>query len=193
MAGGPLSAPQVWDVMTVGGVPLPGLAKVKAKRKYKTDVKNAAGADGATLTGLGHEPTEASITLRIWTEAHWEQLKTVAPLLMPPPKKGLPSPVDVSHPTLAFLKVRSLYFTEIGAPEESSRGVWEVELVATEYLPIKGGANVTKTPLGANAKIGNVEVHEKFVDPTLLPDGTYSDGTGQGVIAPKDDPGVTGP
>jgi hypothetical protein len=166
MPGSWVDAPLTWDVFFVGTSRLPGLVKVKGARKYKLDRKDTAGADGQTLTGLGHLPFEATITIRLWEDQHWEDLKAVIPVLMPPPIKGRPVPVDVAHPTLDLHSVKSLYFTEISVPEETgTKGVYEVILQATEFLPVKGG-NVTLTP-SASARIDQVKIEEG-----LLPDST---------------------
>lgn len=141
-----LDAPFTWDTLIVAGKEIPGLARVRAAREYKVDKKNGAGADGATLTGLGHLPVEATITLKLWQPAQAQELQQLLPLILPKPKKGRPVPVDVSHPALAFLGVRALYFTRVGAPEPTSeKGVYEVELKGTEFLPVQNGQNVTFT------------------------------------------------
>jgi hypothetical protein len=95
-----VDAPFSWDVVTIAGEELPGLARVKASRKYKLDRKDQAGADGGDLTGLGHMPAEVEITLRIWNSSQFDDLQTVLPRLIPRPGKGRPSPVDIAHPAL---------------------------------------------------------------------------------------------
>lgn len=158
-----IDAPFTWDVLQLAGQELPGLAKVKASRKYKLDRKDQAGADGGDLTGLGHMPAEVEITLRLWTTSQFNELQSLLPKLMTRPGKGIPSPVDASHPALALLGIKSLYITELSAPmETSTKHVFELTLQATEFLPVKK-QNVTLTPTMSAAEA------DVPVEPGLLP------------------------
>jgi len=172
--------PLSWDTLKVAGQAFPGLAKVKATRKYKLDQKNTGGADGATLTGLGHMPAEVKVSVRIWEDAHWDALADAIALLIPKPHKGRPAPVDVYHPALKVLGIKSLYFTGVSAPEEAGMPqLYQLELEAVEFLPVKtdGALSAANTP----HKSVHVEVP---VAPGTLPTGAPP---------PDENPADTGP
>ena len=160
-----IDAPFTWDVLGLAGDEVPGLAKVKATRKYKLDKKDQAGADGGDLTGLGHMPAEVEITLRIWNTDQFNDLQALLPKIMVKPGKGVPSPVDASHPALTLLGIKSLYITEISAPmETSTKQVYELTLQATEFLPVKK-KNVTLTPT-MSATTADVPVEPGLIPPS---------------------------
>lgn len=62
---------------------------------------------------------------------------------------NLPSPVDVDHPALAAMGIRSLYFRDIGIPVPGPVvGTKVITLRATEFAPASG-MNVLKTQTGS--------------------------------------------
>jgi hypothetical protein len=135
-----------WDTLVVAGVPLPGAARISSGgRQYETDKKKVVGADGQTLTGLGHVPAQLDIALTIWTGRQFQAMSALIPTLLPLPGKGTPQPLAVYHPSLVELGIRSLYFTFIGVLIHMGKGKFERHLRATEFLPTKP-ANVTATP-----------------------------------------------
>jgi len=200
-----VAQPLAWDTIRIAGQAVPGLAQVDAEREYQTDHKRVAGADGHTLTGFGHMPAKAKITLRIWTDEQLNRLDQLMPTLFPPPRRGRPQPVDVQHPALKRLYVRSLYFTKIGSLKSSRGGVYEMQLEAVEFLPVNATApSVTSTPKGSAADPNSVAVENGLatagtsgVDTTLGPvqlsplDALIQ----QGIIPtrPQDDPEEIGP
>lgn len=160
-----IDSPFTWDTIIVGGQEFPGLATVDAGREYTCDKKQSAGADSVTLTGLGHMPAEVKITLRIWNTGQWNELQTRIAQLLPKPHKSKPQAVDVSHPALALYGIRSLYFTKIHGPRHTSvKHVMEVDLIGTEYLPVKTGENVTSTQKGSTADPSKVAVAPGLID-----------------------------
>lgn len=187
----PSEIPFAWDTLRVMGSKFPGLARVSGGRQYKLDKKGSGGADGATLTGFGHEPADVKISVRIWTPEHFEALPAALALLMPRPTKGRPGAVDVYHPALQLLSIKSLYFTKVGVPEETgTRRVYEVRLEGTEYLPVKGGG--VSTVNHSQHRVTEVATTAGSLTAAGLPgDGTF--GRGLGVLAPDQDPKDLGP
>jgi hypothetical protein len=182
----PQSLPISWDTLQVAGVQFPGVAQVDADRAYRCDKKAGAGVDGATLTGFGHEPGEVKVKVRVWTNDHFARLPAVLALLMPLPKKGLPSPVDVYHPALKLLGIHSLYFTKIGAPRATgTKQVYEIDLAATEFLQTRSSQNAVNTVKSSVTGVA--------VAPGTLPGQTPGTTPNFGVPDPSTDAKQLGP
>jgi len=195
-ADGWVGNPVAWDTLKVAGEIMPGVARVDPEREYEVDRKRTAGADGATLTGFGHMPAKVKINLRLWSDEQFQRFKNILPTIFPKPKKGRPVPVDVSHPALSVLGIRSLYFTKISAPRPSSTpGVFEVPLEAVEFLPVST-ANITLTPNqsaasgDALAGINYAGASGKLPLPPINPLDTL---LSNGLLPPSEDSSDTGP
>lgn len=71
----------VWDVVYLGGVAMPGLAKVEVQQGRKIDDKGGPGRNGARLIDKGAEAAKVTITLRVWTAAQLAGLGRSLPSL----------------------------------------------------------------------------------------------------------------
>lgn len=186
----PQGNPFAWDTLMIGAQAFPGLALVHAKRRYRLDAKKQAGVDGGTLTAFGHEPGDVDIVVRVWTRSHFLTLPTALLWLLPKPNKGLPTAVDVSHPALAMLSIRHLFFTDVSAPEPTgTKQMFELKLKATEYLPakpatktvtIQGSLRITQVPVAAGTLPGQPTAPANYAQ-------------GKGVTDPASTPGDLAP
>lgn len=136
-----------WDSLQVAGVRFPGIAEVHAYREHRIDVRRQPGSNGALFTDLGAELARVSVRLRLWTDAQLAEFQRIKSFLQPKNlSTGKLEAVDVLHPALDVLGIRSIYFHKVGAPRHAhERGVLEIELEAIEFSPPKA-ANVTNTP-----------------------------------------------
>jgi hypothetical protein len=114
LAENDLSPPGAWDRITIAGKKLPGLAIVNADSQFKVDPKKSPGKSGATPTFHGRRPADIDIQVIIWTEDQLDELTEQLVVLWPAePDRKKPQPVDVYHPSLALLGIKSMYLTQV--------------------------------------------------------------------------------
>lgn len=171
----------VFDTVYFGAAPTPGVAEVSVTKTRSMDKKKGAGTDGARITLHGVDPAEFDIRVRIWTPEQWEAIKTLKSLLFVAAYKSTTSTVaasvssgpgapatattlkttkttavtfDVSHPTLAFHKIKAVQVVAVNGPEAGASPQDKiVTFRCIEFLP-PGSKNATHTdeaPTSSNA------------------------------------------
>lgn len=142
MSANPLVTPEAWDVLIVAGEYTPGLAKVTASRVHKWDEKKGKGGAGSTLTYAGHDLAEGTIEIRMWEEEQYNEFEAKAPAWLPDPKT--PKALDVYHPQLELLKIKSIVIKKLGGVVVSSDGLMTVTIDFLEYAPPKPAGGTPK-------------------------------------------------
>jgi hypothetical protein len=138
--------PDSWDTALLGGITLPGLARVDGlELGSKWDVKEAPGTDGATETYQGYTPSAFNLVLRIWLADQWASWLSIAKQFRPKPGKERPKPLDVVHPELAAWGIARVVIRKI-KPRKLD-GIYEVSFDLLEYFP-QPKKTVTKTATG---------------------------------------------
>jgi hypothetical protein len=127
---------KAWDTLIISGTPAPGLVKISGKFSQDLETKKPKGQKAAIIRYNGDEPSEFSITIRIWTAQQTKDL--VALLGRIKTKKGeTPTAFDVYHPALECAEIRSMYVKEFTFLEEGSeRHVYETRWSCLEFLPL---------------------------------------------------------
>jgi len=161
----PWTAPGLWDSIVIGGVSYgwangdgPG-GKVRIQncsRKYKLDIKDASGSDGATTTYKGVRPGKWTITFYIWTADQYDHfVDDVLPALLYSGVKNAANPAGiqslaVQHPVFSNLAISSVIIEQIDGiePEEDGPGMFHCKVHVAEYLP-SPPVNTTATPAGS--------------------------------------------
>lgn len=138
-----------FDIVYIAGGQLPGLASIwtgsKPSRKYKWDKKEGAGTAGDILTYRGSRTVEFVIDLTFWEADQVDAWDAMYPTLTPDGKSG----VDITHPTLDRLGVKSIVIEEIVQLFPKGGGQWGVQIGVNEYAP-PPKTNVTTTPNGSS-------------------------------------------
>ena len=138
-----------WDVFYVNGDPLPGIAIVQGARQSRIDERNAAGQDGSILTELGRTSSEIMVRLQIWTQEHLAAWRRIAPQFQPTPGVAPTNLIDVYHPALALIGVKSLLCTDTGVFQPTRVwGIMETQIRFIEFLPPTKGKVNTPTAVG---------------------------------------------
>lgn len=94
-----------WDLVVLGGVKLPGKAKVtNAGIRAKFDPKKGKGKDGARPSVDGLEGQSVDIVVTVWTQEQLDKLEEVCKQLLPQPgvKQGA---VAIKAPAVNFLGI----------------------------------------------------------------------------------------
>lgn len=151
----PLDNPDVWDTIAVGSMVNPGICKIgDIKRKNTWDVKKGKGTLGATITFVGRDPIEFTITFYLWLPEHfteWGEFRKQ--FEFDPTKKGV-SAVGVFHPALADIGIDSVVTESIGALKNEGKNMWTIEVGLLEYFPPPKKA-ATGTPNGSKSSGAN--------------------------------------
>jgi hypothetical protein len=146
----PFADPKSWDTITIQGVSWYGQVDVRrARRKYKWDLKDGAGLEGATLTYRGKRPEVFSIRFGIWDDFQWTMWKAFSLAFQYKGVAGVVIPVSVQHPALAAVNISAVICEDLGTLEkENDQQMWSVTVMVREYFPPLL-LNATDTPPGA--------------------------------------------
>jgi len=116
-----------WDTLVLGGVKLPGRARLHARRGRKHDRKSGPGSDGESFTDLGAQAAEVDITITVWTEQQMQALVDALDKLLPVPKKPASPGQPIAPVTLTYTDARLL------TPTGDAAGPWDPLQIAQEY------------------------------------------------------------
>jgi hypothetical protein len=167
----PLSSPQDWDTVSIGGVPSPGICKLSGfKREFGWQQKRGKGARGSTVTLNEYPAAEGKITFQLWTSDHFQQWADFRALFKYDPIKKTVSAVDIYHPSLADIDVTSVVCKDIGAIEHQGEGLFTIEVNLIEYNP-PPKASAVSTP-----------DNSKAASPTAQPTGKTPPSTAEDVL-----------
>lgn len=136
-----------FDQVIIAGDYIPGLPSVwstKPSRKYKWDKKQGAGTAGDTITYRGIELVEFVIDVTFWEGPQVDAWDALYPKWTPDGKTGL----DITHPTLDRLGVKSIVIVEFVQLFFRDAGAWGVQIGISEFRP-PPPANITTTPDGS--------------------------------------------
>ncbi len=149
----PLVSPEQFDYLNVAGTISPGVCKLEGgNRKYKWDVKDAPGTQGATETYRGWKVGDPiKFKFQLWTPAQIDEFfGTFLPLLEYDATKTNPKPVNVLYPVLAANGITNLVTDDIGPLVHEGNQLWSVSVAFLEYRPAPK-KNATSTPTGVNS------------------------------------------
>ena len=141
-----------FDTVVIGGEYMPGLASVgKPKRTFKWDKKEGPGTQGDSLTYRGSRLVDFVVDLTFWEAEQVDEWDAKSGGLEPDPKNI--RALDIVHPTLERLKVRSIVVVEITELFHKGKGEWGVQIGVNEYKP-PPKANASGTPKGSASSSG---------------------------------------
>lgn len=145
------------DTVKFAGIRLPGICEVKGIAQLQVDNKKGKGLDGSTITITGYQPGPFEVSCKTWTDPQWDVLQAaIADLWTAPTKKSkLQSvAVDVVHPWLQLLKIKSCAIVGVSLPEPGPEvGTKIVRFKCIENVPSK--KKKVKTAKGSS--VGRVQ------------------------------------
>lgn len=132
-----------WDTVVLGGEVVDAVATVKAEGALKEDAKGGAGKNGGSPAYHGRELAAVEITLTYATKAQHDAIIALLGRLWPPEaSKKKPAPVDIYHPSLVPLGIKSVTIIKVGTPEPVARGAMRIPIKARQFSKSKGNATV---------------------------------------------------
>lgn len=151
----PIDNPQAHDVIVLGSATSPGIClPFEPKRKSDFDQKKGKGTLGATATYVGRPLASWSITFQLWLARHWDEWAAFVPLLNYDPTKKKVQAIDIYHPSLAELSIKSVVTTSIGMIKHEGKQLYTREVEFLEYFPTPNKSAVS-TPSGSQATSPN--------------------------------------
>lgn len=147
----PIDQPQLWDYITIGQKNSPGYCELSEfKREQEFDVKKGKGTVGATVTFTGKPPVKGTIKFFLWTSDHFEEWESFRPLLKYDPTKKAVQAIDIYHPALADIDVKSVVCEGIGSIVHEGKQMYSCTISLLEYLPPPKKSAVS-TPTGSQS------------------------------------------
>lgn len=149
MAVNPYDNPELYDVFLLGGQISPGVCTFNFPTRLEGwDVQVPKGSSGGNTVRKDQPPVEFEVTLLLWRDefvdhfAAWDAWKAI---LTKPIAKNAPKALDIYHPQLADLQIRSVVVKPHTEPQPLSgkmTGAATVKIGFLEYKPIKTAATV---------------------------------------------------
>ena len=147
--------PAIWDKVVIDDREWPGLATVKVTRANEWDTKKAKGSHNGEREFTGAKNATVKITIKFWTDEHWQQVKTELLPTLEPLDKTAANSHTLSHEVSNARKVKSFTVDQIDGPDRAETGIWTLTIDATEYRP-PSDKNAVGTATGSGKGTGAV-------------------------------------
>ncbi len=165
-----------WDTAMLAGQRVPGVVRVHSRKRRKLLANGAIGANAEQLVDTGAEASSVEMTCFMWMEHHLAQYAALAKAIeVQSGTRKDPKALQVEHPGLKLLGIKSLYVTSMGVPMSKGPGQgYEVSIEAQEFKPInKSAAAKNNAALPVDQDVLNSKVPSKF-DAGMGPSGDKS-------------------
>ncbi len=151
----PIDNPQAHDFILLGTAQSPGICRpFEPKREADFDVKKGKGTFGSTVTYVGRPPAKWGIVFELWLARHWDEWTAYVPLLNYDPTKKKVQAIDIYHPSLAEIGIKSVVTTSIGMIKHEGKGLYTRTVEFLEYFP-SPKVSAVSTPSGSQATSPN--------------------------------------
>jgi hypothetical protein len=123
-----------WDVLRLGGVRIPGIAKVTGALGSGLDIKKPKGGKRATIKDDGDPPGELDVELDMSHEdvVHFAE---VLPILRAVTKNGARDPLKLEHPMAYLASIHNVTVGDIHLEHPEQGGRMKVTLKLIEWAP----------------------------------------------------------
>lgn len=141
------------DYALLAGQRTPGLCDIlSANSPRRWDVRRGTAFSGATVVFRGTDLAKPLMRLRLYTEQDWQDWHAFAPLVLrepppdaadvarrtrrgqsPPPAPRRPRALDIWHPILEDLGIRSVVVEDVLQPLQTGNGEWTIDVKLLEY------------------------------------------------------------
>jgi hypothetical protein len=149
------------DFVIVRGVPTPGTATVqRAKRSIKVDEIGGYGVSGSILVVHGRRLVAFDIVVKLTTPDEWAEWDNFKEVVLTMPSGINAKALDVWHPWLSMLDVRSAIVTDVSQPEDDGTGVFTITISMIEFRRPK---QQLATPAAADQKPAEQDPVEIYI------------------------------
>ncbi len=157
--GNPFTNPGSWDKLTLeggaGGYTLPGIVKISYEAGLNEDSAPTPGQNGRNTTLLGYKPASFDVSVQVWTEEQFEELRRIVEIFRPKNDGAKAKAVLAIHPQIQFLGVKYVYITSITGGGYSPRDGYILNLKLEQFFEKTTGELVkpaTPNPLKPKPK-----------------------------------------
>lgn len=128
------------DRFTVGGKLTPGIGELNGPSSPRAwEEMIGPGLSGARLVFRGLRPSHFSLKFVLRSREDWTDWTAFSNVVRKPPYGKRPRAVDIVHPILASVGIRSVVVEDVIPPTQTSDGVWEAEIKVIEFrAPVPG-------------------------------------------------------
>lgn len=122
------------DTVVLAGQYTPGTAVITGECVHKYDIVTGYGSAGGVTIFRGTPPIPFGIEIRLITPEEYEAWVAFRTAVLKPPSVGPNSKaLDVFHPFLCELGIKSCVVEKVSVPENDGTGVWTVKIACIEY------------------------------------------------------------
>jgi hypothetical protein len=122
------------DFILLAGRPSPGIAEVVgAGNPRKWDEQSGPYLSGAFLVGGGNRLSHFTVKIRLYTNQDWVDWHDWRPLVERTPYGQRPRALDIWHPWLVMLKIKSVVVEDVGQPEPDETGGFVIPIKFVEF------------------------------------------------------------
>lgn len=132
-----------WDILRLGGVRLPGVAKVKAKLGSGLDVKKPKGGKKASIKDDGDPPGELDVELDM-DHADVVAFAEIVPILRATTKDGAREPLKCEHPEAYLWGIHNVTVGDIDSDHPESGGRKKISFKLIEWAPAPAAVKASK-------------------------------------------------
>lgn len=132
MSFNPIDSPQ--DFVILAGQRSPGIAELQGwTSPRRWDERRGYALSGATLVYRGNALAAGKLILRLYTVEHFTGWESFREIVQRAPSGERPRSMEISHPILEDLGVRSVVVEDVKQPEKGRAGEWIVEISLKEW------------------------------------------------------------
>lgn len=122
-----------WDVLTLGGKAMPGVARVEVDIGSGLDVQKSRGSRRACVKDTGTPPAEVSIELVLLPE-NMAAFEAVLPTINPRSATASKVGLSIGHPNAKLWGISMVKIGRISSPMPSNGGMFVVKIRAIEHI-----------------------------------------------------------
>jgi hypothetical protein len=150
----PISDPDLYDHIELGGVQSPGVVTITGHdRKIGWDIKKGSAQSGATTTRSCDDPVEFTCSFYLVDEEEFAAWATFLAVINSTVSGKSPSALDVYHPDLAENDIKSVVkATVMGTVHDGKGGQTRVVKFLEYRPPRKAGGSPSGSKAGAKTK-----------------------------------------
>lgn len=125
-----------WDRLELGGVPMPGVARVEVKLPSSIDRQKPKGGKKARLKDVGSQPAELSIELELQDDELPEFEREAIPILRSRKAGASLEKLSISHPQARMWGIAQVKVGKISSPMPRTGGTYTVHIEAWEHVDV---------------------------------------------------------
>lgn len=120
-------SPQTWDTIYFDNQRMPGIVKVKGHVGRRCDKKKSPGLNGTTVTFLGEDPAEFSVSFILWTDEHLRGYRAIVEYLRANSKVTKVIPAKEKQKLLALPSTRVVGARKVIGKDAAGNDILEDE------------------------------------------------------------------